>query len=196
MSHPSRPEFWNERYASGKTPWDYGGVPPQLQHYLATRPRGGRALIPGCGTGHEVAAFHAAGYDVTAIDFAPVAVERARATLGPLLGERVVLGDFFTYDFAAAPFDVIYERTFLCALPLDLREKYISRMAALLAPGGVLVGLFYLGNDLDGPPYALSAPEETRLFSPRFVRVRDEPSAQPLPMFGANERWREYRRVT
>jgi thiopurine S-methyltransferase len=195
MSHPSRPEFWNERYASGKTPWDYGGVPPQLQHYLAARPNGGRALVPGCGSGHEIAAFHGAGYDVSAIDFAPAAVERAQANLGPVLGQRVFLGDFFTYDFAAAPFDVVYERTFLCALPLDLREKYVARMAQLLRPGGVLVGLFYLGEDIDGPPYALNAADEAKLFSPRFLLVNDQPAAEQFPLFGDKERWREYRRV-
>lgn len=195
MSQPSDPAFWDERYAKGKTPWDYGGTPPQLRDYLAARPNGGRALVPGCGSGHEIAAFHAAGYDVSAIDFAPAAVEHARANLGPVLSERVFLGDFFTYDFAAAPFDIIYERTFLCALPLDLREKYAVRMADLLTPGGVLIGLFYLGDDLDGPPFALDAPAETRLFSPRFLLVNDQPAAEKFPLFGDRERWREYRRV-
>jgi thiopurine S-methyltransferase len=195
MSHPSRPEFWDERYARGTTPWDYGGVPPQLKAYLDTHPSGGRALIPGCGAGHEIAAFYEAGYDVTAIDFAAGAVERARANLGPVLGERVFLGDFFTYDFAAAPFDIVYERTFLCALPPELRPKYAARMARLLAPGGVLVGLFYLGEEQGGPPYQLHAADEARLFGPHFVLVQDQPVAEAFPLFGDNERWREYRRI-
>ncbi|HLP26466.1 MAG TPA: methyltransferase domain-containing protein [Acidobacteriota bacterium] len=195
MSHPSRPEFWNERYARGTTPWDYGGVPPQLQRYLTAHPNGGRALIPGCGAGHEIAAFYEAGYEVAAIDFATAAVERARANLGPVLAERVFLGDFFTYDFAAAPFDVVYERTFLCALPPDLRPQYVNRMARLLAPGGVLVGLFYLGEEQGGPPYQLHAADEAQLFGPHFVLVQDQAAAEPFPLFGDNERWREYRRI-
>lgn len=195
MSHPSRPEFWDERYAAGKTPWDYGGVPPQLKQYLEARPAGGRALIPGCGSGHEMAAFYEAGYDVTAVDFAPAAVEQARANLGPLLAERVFVGDYFTFDFGAAPFDVIYERTFLCALPPDLRPQYVARMAELLKPGGVLVGLFFLGEEQGGPPFQLHAADEAKLFAPRFVLVQDQPAAEPFPLFGDNERWREYRRV-
>lgn len=194
MSHPSLPEFWDERYAAGKTPWDYGGTPPQLRRYVEAHPAGGRVLIPGCGAGHEIAAFYEAGYDVTAIDFAPAAVARAREILGPLLAARVVCGDFFAHDFGGA-FDVIYERTFLCALPPELRADYSARMAQLLRPGGVLVGLFYLGEELGGPPYQLHAADETKLFAPAFTLLSDEAAAAPLPLFGDNERWREYRRV-
>jgi len=50
-------------------------------------------------------------------------------------------------DFGALRFDVIYERTFLCALPTELRLSYPKRMAPLLRAGGRLVGIF-----LDGTP--------------------------------------------
>ena len=70
-------EFWDSRYRSGKTPWDYGGVPAALLNYLQTA-QPGRVLIPGCGSGYEVRAFHERGWDVLAIDYSPAAVERAR----------------------------------------------------------------------------------------------------------------------
>jgi SAM-dependent methyltransferase len=63
-------------------------------------------MIPGCVSGYEVQAFHAAGYDVTAIDFSPAAVEHAKRVLGSL-AERVILGNFFTYDFCQQRFDLI-----------------------------------------------------------------------------------------
>jgi SAM-dependent methyltransferase len=195
MSHPSQPAFWNQRYESGTTPWDFGGVPPRLHGYLASHRTGGRALIPGCGSGHEISAFAAMGYTVTAIDFAQAAVTRARRAVGAHLAERVVLGDFFTYDFADAPFDVVYERTFFCALSPDLRPAYIRRMAELLPPGGSLVGFFYLSTERDGPPYALSPDDHDRLFPSNFLLVRDERVAEQHPLFGDRERWREYRRV-
>lgn len=195
MSHPSQPQFWDERYKSGTTPWDHGGVPRRLKEYLAAHRDGGRALIPGCGSGHEIKAFAKAGYEVTAIDFAAHAVELARANVGAPLAERVLLGDFFTYDFAAAPFDVVYERTFLCAFTPDLRPNYIRRMTQLLKPGGVLVGLFYFGDERGGPPFELSAKEHDRLFLPHFLSVHDAPVPDPHPLFGDKERWREYRRT-
>src|SRR5215813_5354298 len=108
------PDFWNSRYAAGKMPWDFGGVPAALKSFLARSSAPGKVLIPGCGSGYEVKAFHEAGYEVTAIDFSPAAVDRAQTVLG-VLGDRVILGDFFKHDFAQHSFDFVYERTFLCS---------------------------------------------------------------------------------
>jgi len=58
----------------------------------------GRILIPGWGSGYKIQAFHAAGYDVSAIDFSRDAVEQAKRVLG-VVAKRVVLGDFFAHDF-------------------------------------------------------------------------------------------------
>lgn len=195
MSHPSQPQFWDERYKSGTTPWDFGGVPQRLREYLTAHRDGGCALIPGCGSGREIAAFAHAGYEVTAIDFAESAVALARANVGSVLAERVLLGDFFTHDFSSAPFDVIYERTFFCAIMPDQRESYVRRMTQLLKPGAALVGLFYLGEERGGPPFALNETDHDALFRGKFLLATDLPVPDPHPLFGANERWREYRRV-
>lgn len=193
--HPGRPEFWDTRYAAGQTPWNFGGVPQRLQEYLRAHPRGGSVLIPGCGHGHEIEAFDAAGYRVTAVDFSRAAVEQARERLGPSHAERILLGDFFHHDFADAPFDAIYERTFLCALPPAQRRVYVERMAQLLKPGGALVGLFFYGTEHGGPPYELNPAEEPALFRPHFVTVRDADVRDSQPMFAGKERWQERRRA-
>ncbi len=88
----SRPEFWDVRYAAGDTPWDFHGVPAALKAFLKES-EPGSVLIPGCGAAYEVRAFHKAGWEVIAIDFSPVAVERARSELGAL-ASCVVQGDF------------------------------------------------------------------------------------------------------
>lgn len=134
---------------------------------------------------------------MTAIDFSPPAVSRARSHLPLSLAERVVEGDFFTHDFSTAPFDVVYERTFLCALPPALWPALVARTASLLKPGGTLVGLYFFGEKDDGPPFGLAPEDPARLFEGHFVRVDDRSVAaeESLPLFAGRERWQERRRV-
>ncbi len=49
MSDSSRPEFWNERHAARRVPWDLGGVPAALP--------AGKVLIPGGGAVSAALAF-------------------------------------------------------------------------------------------------------------------------------------------
>ena len=190
-------EFWNSRYLSGQTPWDFGGVPADLKAYLAAHPKGGRVLIPGCGSGYEIAAFAAAGYDVTAIDLAPAAVEFARKRLTPAQAQQVVVGDFFTHDFGATPFDVIYERTFICSLWPERREAYRNRIATLLRHRGTLVGYFYYNTpDLTaGPPFGFAWGTSDELFGRYFLLTKDKPVTDSLPLFAGRERWQEQSRT-
>jgi SAM-dependent methyltransferase len=186
----SRPEFWDVRYATGETPWDFHGVPATLKAFLKTS-QAENVLIPGCGPAYELRAFHEAGWKVTAIDFSPVAVERARSELGAL-ASHVVQGDFFTHDFGSRHFDVIYERTFLCALPPNLWPTYVKRMRQLLRPRGKLVGIFLYGDQAESPPYPLSPEKVRELFKEKFSLMKTLPVSDSLPMFANNERWQEW----
>jgi SAM-dependent methyltransferase len=191
-SDSNRPEFWTVRYAAGKTPWDFGGVPSTLKSFLQRSSNPGKILIPGCGSGYELQAFHAAGYDVSAIDFSPAAVDQARRVLGPL-AERVILGDFFTHDFGQRRFDLIYERTFLCSMTPSRWPDYVNRMADLLLPGGKLIGVFLYGQlSSSGPPFPLTEPEAEQLFNKRFKLTQGEAMTDSLPLFRDMEKWQEW----
>ena len=188
----THPDFWTVRYAAGRTPWDFGGVPTALKSFLASSSLPGSVLIPGCGSGYEVQAFHTAGYDVTAIDFSPAAVDQAKRILG-VLAERVLLGDFFAHDFGARCFDFIYERTFLCSLPPSRWPDYTNRVADLLSDGGRLVGIFLYGEQSSsGPPYPLTEKQAGQLFESRFRLARSEWATDSLPLFRGMERWHEW----
>jgi SAM-dependent methyltransferase len=194
---PTDPEFWNRRYRTGRTPWDVGRVPAALTRWLARHPgNGAHALIPGCGSGYEIAAFAAAGYAVTAIDLSAAAVALARAVSGPERAGRVVQGDFFEHDFSAAPFDLVFEHSFLCALPPSLWPRVVARTAALLKPGGTLAGFWDYGAKDDGPPFGLARGEPARLFDPYFVAVQDPHASRTFSRtsLGLRERWEERRR--
>jgi hypothetical protein len=173
--------------------WDCGGVPSALTGFLSRQRRGGRAFVPGCGSAYEIRAFHGAGWDVLGLDFSPAAIDCARRILGPL-ADRVCVGDFFTHSLEPGSFDLIYERTFLCALPPDVWPAYARRMAALLKPGGQLCGFFFFGPEEEPPPYPISPPELDRLLGAAFEKTTDEPVVDSLPLYTGKERWQIWRR--
>lgn len=198
MSQSTQPDFWNSRYKASNTPWDFGGIPGNLRAFLKRTPKGRpKVLIPGCGTGHEIKPFADAGYDVTAIDFSPEAVQRARENAGPALAGRILLGDFFTHDFGTTIFDVIYERTFLCSLPPERRPFYRDRVATLLRRGGDFIGYFYYKDpDLAaGPPFGFAWGTSDELFGRHFLLTKDVPVSDSLPLFAGRERWQEQKRT-
>jgi len=188
----ARPEFWERRFRESFTPWDSDRVPAALEKFLRAEPRGRRVLIPGCGSGYEVREFAAAGHDVLAVDFADAAVKRARHILGPL-ADRVRLADFFQLDFET-PFDLVYERAFLCALPRRLWPRYAPRVSQLLRPDGRLAGFFYFDDGERGPPFGLKAGELETLLSDRFERVADAEVGDSIPIFAGKERWQIWSR--
>lgn len=102
----------------------------------------------------------------------------------PLVGKgkiQFIVGDFFHEDFLTAitstttthgdsndtvpptteeKFDLIFDYTFLCALPRELRPAWARRMSELLAPDGFLVCLEWplqKSPKEGGPPHGLSA---------------------------------------
>ena len=188
----SRPDFWDTRFRGGVTPWDAGGVPPQLERYLHQHPPG-RVLIPGCGTGYEAAAFAERGHDVLAIDLSDAAIEAAQRHLGARAG-LVRTADFFALD--EGQFDVVYERAFLCALPRARWPDWARRVAELVRRGGELAGFFYLDDNQRGPPFGTSKGELKGLLEQAFELAADQPvpPAESIPVFKGKEIWQVWQR--
>lgn len=189
----ARPEFWDTRYRDNVTPWDAHGVPAALADWVERQAPPGRVLIPGCGTGYEARHFAQRGWDVLAIDFSAAAVDAAQAELGELAG-LVQQADFFSVD--GGPFNLVYERAFLCALPRRLWEDWARRVAELVRPGGQLAGFFYFNDNAKGPPFGIAPQALDAFLAPAFHRVEDRgvPAAQSLPVFEGRERWQVWRR--
>ena len=189
---PLSPGFWDERFERGFTPWDLNGVPAALRDFAAHTEGARTVLIPGCGNAWELGFLLDAGWDATAIDFSPSAVRRARQLAGPW-ASRVVEADFFTWQ-PPRPLNLIYERAFLCAMPPALWPRVAARWAALLAPGGLLAGFFFLGRTLKGPPFDIDQAELDALLAPHFELVEEGPVTDSLPVFVGQERWMVWRR--
>ena len=188
----SKPEFWESRYRDNVKPWDAGKVPAALQDYARILSPGARVLIPGCGSAYEAAYLSDKGFNVLAIDFSPAAVEIAQNNLGRF-GNIVRLADFFAFDFGQ-PFDVIYERAFLCALPPRMWPQYAPRTAQLLRPRGELAGFFFFQETERGPPFGTTPDLLHALLDPVFRLVEDKTVTDSIPVFQGAERWQVWHR--
>ena len=189
---PADPEFWGLRWQARFAPWDAGRVPGRLRAFVAGHAPA-RVLVPGCGSAWDVRHFAEGGWDVLGIDFSPEALEAARPVLGPHAG-RIRLADFFA-PIAEAPFDVVYERALLCALPRRLWGDWGRRMAQLVRRGGELAGFYYFDQGERGPPFALhSQAELAALLEPAFELVEDVPVDDSIAVFAGKERWQIWQR--
>lgn len=188
---PTSPAFWDERFDKAFKPWDQSGVPDAFRAFVGTKaPR--NVLIPGCGSAYEASWLAEKGWPVKAIDFSPSAVTAAKAQLGVHAGV-VEQADYFAY---APPFEVewIYERAFLCALPVDLWAGYAARSAELLRPGGLLAGFYFLGTTPKGPPFGIERNALDALLNPFFDLVDEHEVTGSIEVFAGRERWLTWQR--
>lgn len=197
---PNYPEFWDERFQQGFTPWDRGAVPQALRDFVehSRSPVQGvqNCLIPGCGHAHELGFLSEAGWEVVAIDFSGTAVATAKSQVGQWAG-RVQQADFFQF-VPALPLTLIYERAFFCALPPAMRRAVVERWATLLPVGAKLVGFFLLddteGASKKGPPFRTHPQEFATLMQPYFTCLEDAEVSDSLPVFEGKERWQVWQR--
>jgi len=188
----SKSDFWESRYRDHTTPWDAGKVPDTLRDYTKRIKSGSRILIPGCGSAYEAGYLAENGFDVLAIDFSPAAVELAKKNLSRF-GDIVRLADFFEFDYGK-PYEVIYERAFLCALPPRMWPQYAPRMAQLLRPGGELAGFFFFRETEKGPPFGTTPEALHALFDLHFELVEDKAVTDSIPVFQDAARWQVWRK--
>jgi len=139
-------EGWDERYRSSELIW---GIAPNrwVEQELAGLPAG-RALDVACGEGRNALWLAGLGWRVTAVDFSPVALEKARA-----IEERAMsdLPDaprvsWRCADATAYQHDGQVDVALLCylQLPSVQRRAAVRNAAAALAPGGTLL---VIGHD-------------------------------------------------
>ncbi len=105
----------------------------------------GRALDVGCGEGADAIWLAQRGWDVTAVDVSPLAVERARAA-GRRAGVVVdwVCGDALGAPFPGHSFDLVSLQ--YPALPKAAGEGALQGLLDSVRPGGVVLAVYH---DLD-----------------------------------------------
>ncbi len=73
----------------GRAPWDTGRPQPGIVKLAEAGQIRGSVLDVGCGTGENLLYLAAHGHEAWGLDFAPVAIERAKAKAAKL-GRRLV----------------------------------------------------------------------------------------------------------
>lgn len=129
-------------------PWASLKPFPLLVEWLDGKGAGvsGAALVVGTGLGDDAEELSRRGFEVTAFDLSPTAIERAR---GRFPGSSV---DYRVADLLDLPatwrerFDLVVEIRTLQSLPIGDRAAAATAIAATVAPGGLL-WLFALGRD-------------------------------------------------
>ena len=180
------PVDWEEAWKAGRTPWDAGVSPPALVDLIESdRVPAGRILVPGCGTGYDLAALARADREVVGIDLSDEARAAFLAEHPDLPGTvSYEVADFFSHD-AGGGFDFVWDYTFFCALDPDQRSRWAEAMAHLVKPSGVLATLIFPFedpiSDREGPPWPINTTLVRGLLDGAFdeIEVREAERSHP-----------------
>ncbi len=167
--------MWDERDAA-RDPIESPEPDPTLVEEVGPM-RPGRALDLGTGDGRNAVWLATRGWQVTAVDFSRVALDRARA-LADRAGVSVdwVLADLLAWPSQAPAWDLVC--LFFIHLPADERRATYRRAAAAVAPGGTLLVVGHdranLAQGVGGPqdPAVLFTAEEIASDLDGFTVVR------------------------
>jgi SAM-dependent methyltransferase len=187
------PTGWFEQLYSAASegaavvPWDRGAAHPLLAEWVAeSQPSGAdkTALIVGAGTGWDAELIADLGYDTTAFDISPSAIEAARRN-HPDSKAHYVTADLL--DPPAAwhrGFDLVVEIYTVQALPIDLQPAATKQIGEQVAPGGTLLVIAVARPDnqpaesIEGPPWPLTRAAITSFATPdlHLIQLVQAPS--------------------
>lgn len=195
--------FWETAWAERRIGFHQPEVNEDLRSQAGWFLDGGphRVLVPLCGKTVDMAWMAAQGHEVVGIElteqgvnefFADQGLTPSVTTAGRFTAYRagrvtILRGDVFDLATAGeAPFDRIWDRAAMVALPPDLRTRYQAMIGALVADGAVMLlnVLEYDPARMQGPPFCVSAEEAEGAFVHLPVHLLDRADQM-------DDRWRE-----
>lgn len=105
-----------------------------------------RALDVGCGSGHNARLLLDRGFDVTAIDFAPTALELCRREAPGARTEMIDVRNGLPFEDGA--FELVVADLSLHYFPWDTTMAVVRDVARCLVPGGLLAARFNSTGDV------------------------------------------------
>lgn len=154
-------ERFVERYKEGTTPWVHTVPDFNLIEMVENWPiEPCKVLELGCGTGVEAIWLSQQGFNVTAIDGSPVAIDMAKES-AKKAGYNC---NFFVHDFIGdepidGTFDFIFDRGFFHSFRTeDERRYYVDKLSKSLSDRGIWLTLM---ANADVPPRETGPPART-----------------------------------
>jgi SAM-dependent methyltransferase len=137
MTTPAKQRF-NKSYENQTPPWVIGEPQPAIVALEQTGVLNGRVLDAGCGLGEHTILLTRLGYDVLGIDFAPNAIERARANATAQGVEaRFEVAD--AMNLSAEPgYDTILDSALFHVFDDADRARYVASLHTAVRSGGLV----------------------------------------------------------
>ncbi|HSR33503.1 MAG TPA: class I SAM-dependent methyltransferase [Anaerolineae bacterium] len=128
--------FYEVIYRYFRAPWDIGAREELVALVDSGRIKPCRAIDLGCGTGANAIYLAQRGFEMTGVDFAEAALEKARARARDA-GVRIdfILDDLTNLRHVSGTFDFLLDYGVLDDLRLPQRELYVQNMLPLTHAG-------------------------------------------------------------
>ena len=177
MKNVNDPDFWEDIYKRNDIGWDLNGPTPIFEK-IANKLKPGRVIILGSGRGHDAIIFSKLNFEVTAVDFAPSAInyleklcKKNNVKVNAIQSDIFSLGKYYDNYF-----DYIIEQTCFCAIDPRRRKEYERLVFRILKIAGNLIGLWYpLDKAIEdgGPPWGVSRSNLKNIFEKRWIVTKE-----------------------
>ncbi len=152
---------------SNQVPWANMTANAYLKDWLNQNPqieKNSTALVIGCGLGDDAEILAEKGFDVTAFDISPTAIDWCKQRF-PDSTVNYVVADLFDANLTKEwqrNFNFVFEARTIQSLPLQVREQVMAAIAQFVAEEGTLLVVTVTRDtpeEPNGPPYPLSLQE-------------------------------------
>lgn len=163
-------------YTFGQSPWDTLDIPAELIETLQTKSPT-TVFDIGCGTGNHSIYAAQRGATVIGIDFVDSAIKSARnKAKAANVNVTFQTGDITQLQtMNLPPIDLVLDIKCTHALPVDKRISYVSGIASLLKPDGLILMEALPPRNEMGFRFGMNRQDVEAMMSPHFnlTRVKD-----------------------
>jgi len=139
-------------------------------------PKGAEVFVPLCGKTLDMLWLHEQGFKVLGVELSEIATAaffdenklpyevtqsgslQLFTGADKAAGIRILAGDMFAMQPAqTAGVSAVYDRAALVAMPPEMRQQYVDKLAALLPINatGILISMNYDPSKMNGPPFSV-----------------------------------------